>query len=205
VLEEKTSRVFEVLLSSVRPMELMAGKILGVAAVGLTQFAIWFVMFSAAGGYISMAAAKFELGSLSVPPSLLVYFAIFFVLGYLLFSSMYAAVGAASNSDQEAQQMQLLILPFILVPIISMNMVIRNPSGAAAQGMSLFPLFTPILMFMRICVEAPPFPEIALSIALLALTTMGMMWLCGRIYRVGILMYGKRPTLPELVRWIQMS
>jgi ABC-2 type transport system permease protein len=202
VLEEKTSRVFEVLLSSVKPIELMAGKIIGVAAVGLTQFAVWGVMFSAAGGALGAAAAAWEL-DLSIPPMLLVYFVIFFIFGYLMFSSMYAAVGACSNSDQEAQQLQMVILPFILVPIIMMQMVVRNPSSPPAVWMSLFPLFTPILMFLRISIEPPPFWQIGLSIVLLMATTAFMIWMCARIYRIGILMYGKRVTLPEIVRWLR--
>jgi ABC-2 type transport system permease protein len=202
VLEEKTSRVFEVLLSSVKPIELMAGKIIGVAAVGLTQFAVWGVMFTAAGGAMGAAAAAWEL-DLSIPPMLLVYFVIFFIFGYLMFSSMYAAVGACSNSDQEAQQLQMVILPFILVPIIMMQMVVRNPSSPAAVWMSMFPLFTPILMFLRISIEPPPFWQIGLSIVLLMATTAFMIWMCARIYRVGILMYGKRVTLPEIARWIR--
>ena len=202
VLEEKTSRVFEVLLSSVKPIELMTGKIVGVAAVGLTQFAIWGVMFSAAGGAMGAAAAAWEL-DLSVPPMLLVYFVIYFIFGYLMFSAMYAAVGACANSDQEAQQLQMVILPFIIVPIIMMQMVIRSPSSPQVMWLSLFPLFTPILMFLRISIEPPPFWQIALSIVLLAATTAGMIWICARIYRVGILMYGKRVTLPEMLRWIR--
>ncbi len=202
VLEEKTSRVFEVLLSSVKPIELMTGKIVGVAAVGLTQLAIWGLMFALAAGP-TVAAAAGKLDDLSVPPMLVVYFAIYFLLGYLLFSTMYAAVGASANSDQEAQQMQMIILPFIIVPMVMMSMVMRSPSSPVAVGMSLFPLFTPILMFLRITIQPPPFWQIALSIVLLAATNAGMIWMCARIYRVGILMYGKRVTLPELVRWIR--
>jgi ABC-2 type transport system permease protein len=160
-------------------------------------------MFTIAGGAIAAAAATWQMGDLSVPPMLLVYFVIYFIFGYLMFSAMYAAVGASANSDQEAQQMQMVILPFIIVPIIMMQMVIRNPGSPAAVGLSLFPLFTPILMFLRISIEPPPFWQIALSIVLLAVTTAGMIWICARIYRVGILMYGKRVTLPELVRWIR--
>src|ERR1022692_2226710 len=128
VLEEKTSRVFEVLLSSVKPIELMTGKIVGVAAVGLTQLAIWALMFALAAGP-AVAAAAGKLDDLSVPPMLLVYFAIYFLLGYLLFSTMYAAVGASANSDQEAQQMQMVILPFIIVPMVMMSMVMRSPDS----------------------------------------------------------------------------
>ncbi len=201
VQEEKSSRVFEVLLSSVKPIELMTGKIIGVAAVGLTQLAVWAVMFGTVAAY-GLAAASAQIGDISVPPMLYVYFLIYFILGYLLFSSMYAAVGASANSDQEAQQMQMVILPFIIVPVMLLQMIIRNPSSPTAVAMSLIPFFTPLLMFLRISVQTPPVWQIALSIALLAGTTAGMIWICARIYRVGILMYGKRVTLPELVRWI---
>jgi ABC-2 type transport system permease protein len=205
VIEEKTSRVFEVLLSSVRPIELMAGKILGVAAVGLTQYTVWAVMFLASGGALGAMAIKADLGDISVSPLLMVFFVTYFVLGYMLYSAMFAALGAAVNSEQEAQQLQMVVVWMLIVPIMLMNLVMRNPSSPVVVACSLFPFFTPILMFLRITVQQPPAWQLALSIVLMVATTAGVMWICARIYRVGILMYGKRPTLPELIRWIRMA
>ncbi len=205
VIEEKTSRVFEVLLSSVTPMELMAGKILGVAAVGLTQYAVWATMFMVSGGAIGAMAVSAQIGDLSVPPVMMAFFVTYFALGFLLYSAMFAALGAAVNSDQEAQQLQMVVVWMLIVPIMLMNLVMRNPNSQVAVAASMFPFFAPILMFLRITVQQPPALEIAASIAIMIATICGMMWLCSRIYRVGILMYGKRPTLPEIVRWIRMA
>ncbi len=202
VIEEKTSRVFEVLLSSVKPIQLMAGKILGVAAVGLTQYLVWSVMFGSIGLF-GFASSGSQLGDLSVPPMLLVFFVVYFILGYLLFSSMFAALGAAVNTEQEAQQLQIFIVQFLILPLVLQQMVFRSPASTASVVLSLIPFFSPILMFLRITVQMPPAWQVALSIVLMVLTTMGVMWICARIYRIGILMYGKRPTLPELWRWVR--
>jgi ABC-2 type transport system permease protein len=203
VLEEKTSRVMEVMLSTARSSELMAGKILGVAAVGLTQIGIWaaMVIFPSAGGLLAgMSAIK---GILS--PGLLVYFAVFFLLGFALYSTLCAAVGAMVNSEQEAQQLQFVVmLPMIVAVIILVN-VFQYPSSPMAVWASMFPLTAPLIMFMRVALQSPPIWQIALSIILMIATVFGLVWACGRIYRVGILMYGKKPTLPELMKWIRYA
>lgn len=204
VIEEKTSRVVEVLLSSVSAKELMAGKILGVGAVGLTQMLIW----ATAGvliGSPGFIAAKSMMKDVHLPFAVVVSFPFFFLLGYLLYSSMYAAVGAMVNSDEEAQQMQWPVLAPLISCAVFASMVVRTPNSPLAQALSLFPLTSPIIMFVRITVGPPPLWQIALSIALLMLTIYGMVWLCSRIYRVGILMYGKRPTLPEILKWIKYA
>ena len=202
VIEEKTSRIFEVLLSSVRPIDLMAGKILGVAAVGLTQYLVWALMLALVSGS-GIAAMGPQLGDLSVTPLMLIFFVVFFLLGYLLYSAMFAALGAAVNNEQEAQQLQILIVQFLILPVLLQQMVLRNPSSPWSVGLSLFPFFTPMLMFLRITVQTPPAWQIALSVVMLAATIVVVMWACARIYRIGILMYGKRPTLPELWRWMR--
>lgn len=204
VIEEKTSRVFEVLLSSVKPMELLAGKILGVAAVGLTQYAVWILMALAAGGGM-IGSLRTQMGEISVPGSLLFYFALFFLLGYLLYSTMFAALGAVVNSEQEAQQLQMTVMWFLIIPMLVAQLVIRAPNSTAAVILSLIPFFTPMLMFLRINLMTPPTWQVALSIALLLATNLAVLWLSARIYRVGILMYGKRPTLPELLRWVRAA
>jgi ABC-2 type transport system permease protein len=204
VIEEKTSRVVEVLLSSVSSMELMAGKILGVGAVGLTQVLIW-ATFGAVIGSPMIMAAKSMMKDVHLPIAAIVAFPTFFVLGYLLYSTMYAAVGAMVNSDEEAQQMQWPVLAPLVSCAVFASMVIRTPNSPFAQALSMFPLTSPIIMFVRITVATPPAWQIALSVGLLVATIYGMVALCSRIYRVGILMYGKRPTLPEILKWIKYA
>jgi ABC-2 type transport system permease protein len=204
VIEEKTSRVVEVLLSSVSAKELMAGKILGVGAVGLTQMMIW-ATFGAVIGSPIFVAAKSMMKDVHLPLAVVVAFPVFFVLGYLLYSSMYAAVGAMVNSDEEAQQMQWPVLAPLISCAVFASMVVRTPDSPLAMALSMFPLTAPIIMFVRITVATPPAWQIALSVSLLVATIYGMVWLCSRIYRVGILMYGKRPTLPEILKWIKFA
>jgi ABC-2 type transport system permease protein len=205
VIEEKSSRIFEVLLSTVKPVELMAGKILGVAAVGLTQYLIWAVMMAITGGATAAIAMRGPLGNLSLSGPVLIFFVVYFLLGYLLFSSMFAALGAAVNSEQEAQQLQMLVMWMLIVPMITMQLVMRSPSSQTSVILSLIPFFGPILMFLRIVVQMPPAWQIAASIVSILATTALVMWICARIYRVGILMYGKRPTLPEIIRWVRAA
>ncbi len=205
VIEEKSSRIFEVLLSAVKPMELMAGKILGVAAVGLTQYLVWAGMMALTGGAAGALAIRGQLGDLSVGPMVLVFFVVYFLLGYLLYSAMFAALGAAVNSEHEAQQLQMLVMWMLIVPMITMQLVMRSPASTTSVVLSLIPPFGPILMFLRITVQTPPAWQIAASIGSIALTIVAAMWVCARIYRVGILMYGKRPTLPEIWRWVRTA
>jgi ABC-2 type transport system permease protein len=204
VIEEKTSRVVEVLLSSVSSMELMAGKILGVGAVGFTQVLIW-ATFGAVIGSPAVMAVKSMLKDVHLPIGVVIAFPVFFLLGYLLYSTMYAAVGAMVNSDEEAQQMQWPVLAPLVSCAVFASMVVRTPGSPLAQALSIFPLTSPIIMFVRITVATPPAWQIALSVGLLIATIYGMVALCSRIYRVGILMYGKRPTLPEILKWIKYA
>lgn len=203
ILEEKTSRIMEVMLSTASAKEMMAGKILGVGAVGLTQIGIWAIAAAIFGGGALFAAAGILKGVISV--KLLGFFAVFFLLGYALYSTLCAAVGSMVNSEQEAQQMQFFVMmPMILSVIILVN-IIQNPATPLAFWASIFPLTAPLIMFARVALESPPVWQIALSIILMAGTIYALVWLCGRIYRVGILMYGKRPTLPEIVKWLKYA
>jgi ABC-2 type transport system permease protein len=203
VLEEKNSRVMEVLLSSATSTELMAGKLLGVGAVGLTQIAIWIVM---AGTYALPAlAASATTGEIHIAPLTLAAFALFFLLGYLLFSSIYAAIGAVITSEQEGQQLQFIIVLPLIISVFMMGPVMRAPDAPVAVWSSMIPFFSPVLMYLRIAVQPPPVWQIALSLLLLVGTIAGMLVLCARIYRIGILMYGKRPTLPEIVKWLKYA
>ena len=204
IIEEKSSRILEVLLSSVTAKQLLAGKIIGVGAVGLTQALIWLAIagaFSIAG----MTASRSMMSNVHIPMAGIVAFAVFFILGYFLYSTMYAALGAMVNSDQEAQQVQWPAMLPIVFSIILSTPVLQHPNSQLAIWTSLIPFFTPILMFVRIMAETPPLWQIALSVVLMLLTTWGLLGLSSRIYRVGILMYGKRPTLPELRKWLKYA
>lgn len=205
VLEEKTSRIMEVMLSSATSTQMMAGKLIGVGAVGFTQILIWITCgFLLSSGAI--AAIRPYLKDVQLPWMVYAAFPVFFLLGYLLYSTMYAAVGSMVNSEEEAQQMQWpVLMPLVLCTVFAMS-VIRDPNSQLAFWASMFPLTSPVIMFVRVAVQ-PQLPvwQVLTSVALLVLTTWGMIWLCSRIYRVGILMYGKRPTLPEIMKWIKYA
>jgi ABC-2 type transport system permease protein len=203
VLEEKNSRVMEVLLSSATSTELMAGKLIGVGAVGLTQIGIWIVM--AAVYALPALAASASVGEIRIPPLTLAAFALFFVLGYLLFSAVYAGIGAVITSEQEGQQLQFIIVLPLIISVFMMGPVMRAPDSPVAVWASMVPFFSPVLMYLRIAVQPPPVWQIALSLFLLVSTIAGILILCARIYRIGILMYGKRPTLPEIVKWLKYA
>jgi ABC-2 type transport system permease protein len=208
VLEEKGSRAVEVIISSVKPFDLMMGKLAGICLVGLTQFGIWMVtmvVLSAPGvvGALGTMPNQFEIPSLS--PVVAVHFLLFFVLGFFVYASFYAALGAAFNSLQEAQQVAGTMGIIFAIPAMLILMIINSPSSTLSVVTSLVPLFTPVLMPMRIAVEMPPAWQIAAAYVLTVGFLMLMVWLCGRIYRVGILMYGKKPTIPELLRWVRYS
>jgi ABC-2 type transport system permease protein len=146
------------------------------------------------------AGAHFPL---SLP--MVLYFALFFLLGYLLYSAMYAAVGAAMPSEDDAQQWHLIVAMPIIVAIAIMFLIYREPSSALSVVLSIIPFFAPILMFLRTVLQQPPLWQMALCIGLLVATIFLMLQACARIYRVGILMYGKRPTLPELLKWAKQA
>jgi ABC-2 type transport system permease protein len=201
IIEEKTSRIFEVLLATIKPDEMLFGKVVGVGAVGLTQVGIWLV--------VAVAAAKANMAGLDVQllpnPMQCVMFAVFFLLGFLLYASLAAALGAMNNSEQELQQMQIfLMLPLIFSSMIIFS-VITNPDGIVSKIGSFFPFTSPLIMYTRVVVKTPSVAEIAGSLAVLVVTIAVVLWLASRIYRVGILMYGKKPNLPEILRWMKYS
>ncbi len=210
-LEEKTSRVVEVVISSMKPWHLMLGKILGVGAVGLTQMAVWLGSgaLAASAGLPALVAARPELASLQSVKDflpgvgLLVLFGGFFLFGFFLFSGLYAAVGAMCNTDEEAQQAQLPVTLLVVVPVLLLMPVIRDPGSTMSVVLSLVPFFSPILMFARAAGGGAPAWQVAASFVLMGLATVAVAWVAGRIYKVGILMAGKRPTLPELWRWVR--
>ena len=209
VVEEKTSDIVEILVSSVRPWEMMLGKIVGVGAVGLTQVAIWGLVLGGASlyGLAGAAATLAELGidftGLEFPWGLAIAGLVYFLLGYLLYAAVFAAAGAMVGSEQDIQQVLMPAILPIVVPIILMPAVLETPDAAWVVTVSLVPLFSPILMPVRTAMGGLAVWENPAAIALLLVTILGMAWVAGRIYRVGILMKGKRPNLPELLRWVR--
>jgi ABC-2 type transport system permease protein len=199
IIEEKTSRVFEVLLATIKPDELLAGKILGVGAVGLTQVGIWM----AAAGLIAAQAGAMSAVKLSVAQ--VVFFIIYFALGYALYSSVAAALGAMTNSEQELQQLNMFLMIPLFFCMLMLVPIITNPNSMLSKIVSEIPFCAPLLMNLRISMSMPQPWEIVLSIVLILLTIYAVLWVSSRIYRVGILMYGKKPNLPEILRWLKYS
>lgn len=210
-LEEKTSRIVEVIVSSMEPWHLMLGKILGVGAVSLTQIGVWLSMGALAVGFgvPMLIAARPELATIEtvvqVLPGLglLFLFVGFFLFGFFMYSGLYAAVGAMCSTDEEAQQAQFPVMMFLIVPILFVMQAIQEPLTPLITGLSLFPLFTPVLMWARVAGGGVPGWQIGVSFVLMGVTVLAVAWLAGRIYKVGILMTGKKPSLPELWRWVR--
>jgi ABC-2 type transport system permease protein len=199
IIEEKTSRVFEVLLATIKPDELLAGKILGVGAVGLTQVGIWM----AAAGLIAAQAGAMSVVKLSIAQ--VVFFIIYFALGYALYSSVAAALGAMTNSEQELQQLNMFLMMPLFFCMLMLVPIITNPNSMLSRIVSEIPFCAPLLMNLRISMSMPQPWEIGLSIVLIVVTIYAVLWVSSRIYRVGILMYGKKPNLPEILRWLKYS
>ncbi len=206
VTEEKQNRIIEVLLSSVSPFYLMMGKVIGIGLVGLTQYLTWSIFGVILTGLSAAPALVMYADQIpKISPWLFVFFIIYFLLGYFLYATLYAMVGAIVSNDDDGQQAQMPITMTFMIPMILSTLVMENPTGTAATILSLVPFFSPSLMFLRITLEAAPGWQIALSILLMVATIIAAVWLAAKIYRVGVLMYGKRPTIPELVRWLRYS
>ena len=212
VVEEKTSRIFEVLLATAKPESLMAGKLLGVGAAGLTQLGLWLVSGSLLAVFAMTARAgmsgemkSFSFSSFGVAPLQLLFFLLFFVLGFLFYSAIGAGFGASVSSEQEVQQFSFVIVSPLVIGLVMMRYILSNPSAPLSVGLSLFPPCTPIVMYLRLASQQPPMWQLLLSVGLMLLAIWGAIWVASRIYRVGILMYGKRPTLPEMLRWMRYS
>ncbi len=203
-VQEKSSRVMEVLLSSTSPFELLAGKLLGKGAAALTQLGTWALAGLAvvlAGGSTGMTGSGSVIGA--IPPSAFGWFIVFFLLAFFTMASVFAAAGSTCNTPEEATQLQFpAILPLVTALVLSF-LVISHPDGTAGALLSFVPFLSPTLMFVRILVRTPPLWQILLACAINLMTILATVWLASRIYRVGVLMYGKRPTLPEIVRWVR--
>ena len=220
VIEEKTNRIVEIIISSVKPFELMLGKIISVALVGLSQFAMWiilgFVFLLIANGFISTdldvtnlntneAVLSSEIGSslIALPiKSLIFVFLVYFLGGYLLYGSLFAAIGSASDQETDSQQFIIPITMPLIVSFVLVQVVIDNPHGALAYWLSMIPFTSPIIMIARIPFGVP-IHELLLSISLLIGGFLLTTWLAAKIYRVGILMYGKKISYKELLKWLK--
>jgi ABC-2 type transport system permease protein len=204
IIEEKSSRIFEVLLSTIKPDELLAGKIIGVGAVGMTQTGIWM----AAAGLLGIQFAGSMMGSgghAIISLSQIGFFLLYFLFAFVLYSSMAAGLGATTNSEQELQQLNMFMVLPLMFCMLMLFTVIKSPDSPLSRAVSLIPFCSPLLMNLRISIGAPRPWEIWLSFALMSLTIVAILWVSSRVYRVGILMYGKKPNLPEILRWIKYS
>jgi ABC-2 type transport system permease protein len=214
VVEEKSSRIVEVLVSSLKPFHLLAGKVVGVGAVGLLQLGIWLgtgklLLDRRAdvarwlGQGPEASAAIGQMSFPEVPLGTILLFLTYFLLGYFLYAAMFAGVAAMVNSEAEARQAQTPVVMLLVIPTVLMIGILNNPDGQMALTLSLVPFTSPIAMPVRWAASPVPPSEVAGSIALLFAAVVAIMWVAGRIYRVGILAYGKKPGLKELVRWVR--
>jgi ABC-2 type transport system permease protein len=205
VIEDKSSRVIEILLSSAKPYQIMAGKVLGIGAVGLVQVAVWglsIFLLSSISAYFAFMAGL-PLPSVSIWT--MVAFIGFFLIGYMLYASLYAALGSMGNSEAEVQSLQWPAIAPLIFSIVIMMSIIKDPNGTMAVVLSMIPFFSPMLMFLRISLHAVPLYQVILCLVFCFMTIGFMIWVAGRIFRIGILMYGKRPTFPEVLKWIRYS
>jgi ABC-2 type transport system permease protein len=206
VIEEKTSRVVEVMVSSIPSARLFAGKLLGVGAAGLTQFLVWAAALAVIG--LLAAGASGTLGGISLPeagPLVLAALVVYFLLGYFFYAALFAGIGAAVNTPQEAQTLVFPVFMPLVIGTMCFPIVLQSPDSPLSTVLSLLPPLTPLLMFLRITVLTPPWWQIGLSIVLTTLAIAAVVWAASRVHRVGILMYGKRPTFPEILRWVAKS
>jgi ABC-2 type transport system permease protein len=206
IIQEKTDRIVEILVSSMSPMQLLSGKILGIALVGLTQVSVWIVMAILAGSFAATTAAEAGFNvSQFFHPMTFVWFIIFFVLAYCTYVCVYAIGGAICNSEKEAQQLIMPISMVMMAPWFLMAPIILNPESSLAVGFSIAPVFGPITMFIRTLVSDPPLWHIGVCIVASVIWISLAFWVTAKIFRVGILSYGKRPTIPELWRWVKVA
>jgi len=213
ILDEKNSRIMEVLVSSVTPFRLMLGKILGLGAATLTQVLIWFALGGVLYGFRASIDIDPSIYRIVFEPVILVFFVLNFIAGYILFSTVFALLGSIVNSEKEAQNFVAPISLVLVIPIIFAVSVVQEPNSTLATVLSLVPLTAPTMMTMRLIFVVPTLSEFSLlsgiggqavlALVLVVLTIVVMVWLTSKIFRVGILMYGKRPTLPEIVKWIR--
>jgi ABC-2 type transport system permease protein len=199
IIQEKSNRVIEVLLGSLSSDQLMTGKIVGVGLVGLTQVGIYAV--TSLGFRFAVATRQGDVLGDVLTFSKVVYFVLFFLLGYFLFSSLFAIIGAVCNTEQDAQQLQFPVMMTLMVPYLTTFFFVKHPDSTASVVASFIPIFTPMVMMMRISVLTPPFWQILLSMLIMLATIYLMFRAAAKVFRIGTLMYGKRPRIGEIVRW----
>jgi ABC-2 type transport system permease protein len=207
VIEEKETRIAEILFSSMRSFPLMLGKLVGVSLVALTQLSIWAMAFALLAGFgAGMAAAKGVPTNIPhVPPIVFVCFLLFFLLGYFIYATIYALIGSMVTTVQEGGQLAIPVVLTLLAGFYFVFPIIRSPNSPLAFWASMVPFLAPITMMVRITTETPPAWQIILSLTIGFATVVALVWLAARIYRVGMLMYGKRATIPEVWRWIRQT
>lgn len=207
VVEEKETRVAEILFSSARPFELMMGKLVGVGLAGLTQLGIWIIsaVILLGIGMAQLSAAGIDMSIPQITPVMVLYFFIFFLLGFFIYASIFAVIGSMVTSVQEGGQFAFLPVMLMLGGFYFSFAIIRDPNSALSFWVSIMPFIAPMTMPVRIVTDMPPLWHIGLSIVLNSLTIAGLVWLAGRVYRIGMLMYGKRATIPEVWKWIRQA
>lgn len=207
VVEEKETKIAEILFSSARPFELMMGKLTGVCLAGLTQIGIWVGSAALIAGYtlFAMNSGESLWAVTNITPSVIVYFFVFFLTGFFLYSTIYALIGSMVTTTQEAGQFVLVTVIILMAGLYSVIPIVRDPNSTFSVIVSFVPFISPISMPVRIFTETPPFWQIAISLLLNVLTTCAFVWAAARVYRVGMLMYGKRATIPEVWRWIRQG
>jgi ABC-2 type transport system permease protein len=205
VIEEKETRIAEVLFASVKPFTLMMGKLLGVSLVALTQLAIWGLAFTGLALYgVNLLASRGVPTNIpNIPFIFYIYFVVFFLVGYFVYATLYALLGSVVTTAQEGGQAAMPIIMLLVISFYLFLPVSRNPDSSLSFWLSMIPFFAPISMLVRIVTQTPPFWQILLSL-LIGLTSATLLtWVASKIYRVGMLMYGKRPTIPEVLRWVR--
>ena len=233
VIEEKTNRIIEVIISSVKPFQLMMGKIIGVALVGLTQFLIWGILSTilinvviafflpdfVSGDAVAQMSQEMMVKNAgnsvfqndffnalwSLPwVNIILSFIFFFLMGYLIYSALFAAIGAAVDNEADSQQFMMPVtLPLMLAFYVVIFSAMENPDSASMFWLSLFPLTSPVVMLVRIAMGSAELWEVLLSMTLLIITFIGAVWVAAKIYRTGILMYGKKPSYKEIFKWLK--
>jgi ABC-2 type transport system permease protein len=207
VVEEKETRIAEILFSSVRSWTLMLGKLIGVSLVALTQLGIWVLAFAGLTTFLTGALQSRGLGDLPIhlPAMFFVYVFVFFALGYFIYATLYVLIGSMVTTTQEGGQLAMPIIFMLMAGLYLAFPVMRSPNSPFATWISLVPFFSPIVMLVRIVSQTPPFWQIALSVVIGIVTILLLLWLASRVYRVGMLMYGKKATIPEVMRWVRQA
>jgi ABC-2 type transport system permease protein len=207
VVEEKETRIAEVLFSSIRPFQLMVGKLIGVSLMAVTQMAIWVGAFGVVAAFVlpKLAESGKGVNLPHLPAVFFLYFFLFFIVGYFIYATIYVLVGSMVTTTQEGGQMAMPIVFLLMAGLYMAFPVIRAPNSNFAFWISMVPFFSPIVMMVRIVSQPPPFWQIAVSFLIDCVTVVVLIWLSSRIYRTGMLMYGKKATIPEMMRWVRQS